>query len=145
MATQDHIATVDGSNLSISTKHAIAICNFIRGKPLNKSKEVLSRVLQKKVAVPFTVNKRDMPHRKGPIAAGRYPIKATQEVIKLLNSVEANASNKGLNTQSLYISSIIPNKAATPMHHGRMRRRKMKRTHIKITVEEKTKKKESKK
>tara|TARA_Y100000310_G_scaffold328804_1_gene397534 strand:+ start:1494 stop:2027 length:534 start_codon:yes stop_codon:yes gene_type:complete len=136
MKSKEHTATVAGRNLSISTKQAIAICNFIRGNSVKKSKEILSRVMEKKTAVPFTVNKRDMAHRKGKMAAGRYPQNATKEIINLLNSVESNANDKGLNTQTLRITSIIPNKASTPWHHGRLRRRKMKRTHIDIVVEE---------
>ena len=138
------MASVDGLSLPVSTKHTIAISDFIRGKSLKKSKELLQNVLQMKQAVPFKKHKRDMGHKKGKMAAGRYPVKAVQEVLKLLNSLEANAQNKGLNIESLYISSIIPNFAARPWHYGRQRRVKMKRTHLKITAEEKEVKKTTK-
>ncbi len=85
-------------------------------------------------------------HRKGKIAAGRYPQNASKKVLQLLNSVEANAQDKGLNIETLFIESIIPNKASRPWHQGRQRRTKMKRTHLEINVTEKQPKtKETKK
>ncbi len=134
------VAKVIGRNLSISTKQAAEICKFIRGKPVKKSKELLSKVAEGKLAVPFTRFNRDMGHRKGKIAAGRYPKRASLEIIKLLNSLEANAQNKGLDSNSIYIKKIVANKASTPWHFGRLRRRKMKRTHIEIVAEELQKK-----
>ena len=81
------------------------------------------------------------------MSAGFYPEKATKEIIKLLDSVEANAKDKGLNTDRLLLKKIVVNKASTPMHAGR-HRGKMKRTHIDIEVQEtevKSKKEEKKK
>lgn len=132
-----HSAKVVGRNLAISTKHAIVISKFIRGKKLSWAREKLTKVLDFKEAVPFTVHQKKIGHRKGNMSSGRYPINATKEVIGLLNSAEANALNKGLDIESLVISSIIPNLASRPWHNGRQRRRKMKRTHLEIVLEEK--------
>tara|TARA_Y100000310_G_C20441742_1_gene696455 strand:- start:99 stop:650 length:552 start_codon:yes stop_codon:yes gene_type:complete len=140
MKTDAHTAKVVGKNLSISTKHAVVISNAIRGKNLKKSKKFLEDVLEMKTAVPFTVHNKKIGHRKGKIASGRYPQNATKEILKLLNSVEANAQDKGLNTENLLIKTIVPNKASRPWHHGRQRRTKMKRTHLEINVIEKQKK-----
>jgi large subunit ribosomal protein L22 len=140
MTSKEHIASVNGQNLSISTKHTIAISDFIRGKSVQKSKRILESVLEMKTPVPFKKHKRKIAHKRGKIAAGRYPINATKEVLILLKSLEANAQNKGLNVESLYITSIIPNQASRPWHYGRHRRIKMKRTHLRITAEEKQQK-----
>ena len=137
MKTDMHSAKVVGRNIAISTKHAIVISKYIRGKKLSWAKEKLAKVLEFKVAVPFTVHNKKIGHRKGNLSSGRYPINATKEVISLLNSAEANAQNKGLDTDALVISSIIPNLASRPWHYGRQRRTKMKRTHLEITLEEK--------
>ncbi|MBT5215111.1 50S ribosomal protein L22 [Candidatus Woesearchaeota archaeon] len=137
MKTDMHSAKVVGRNLAISTKHAIVISKYIRGKKLSWAKDKLEKVLDYKAAVPFTVHQKKIGHRKGNMSSGRYPINATKEVIMLLNSAEANALNKGLDTESLVISSIIPNLASRPWHNGRQRRRKMKRTHLEIVLEEK--------
>lgn len=134
--TTEHQAIVNGRNLPISTKHAIEIAKFIKGKSIQKSKALLEHVVQKKIAVPFTRFKRDMGHKPGRMAAGRYPEKASQHFITLLDSLESNALNKGLDTESLIITTIIPNKASRPWHPGRQRRTKMKRTHVTILAEE---------
>ena len=140
----EHSAIVRGRNMPISTKHAIEISNAIRGKSVKASKEFLGKVLEKKVAVPFKRFNFDLGHKKGRIAAGRFPQKSTQHVLQLLNTLEANASNKGLDAESLYIKTIIPNKASTPQHSGRHTRRKMKRTHLEIIGEELIEKKTTK-
>jgi ribosomal protein uL22 len=134
--TNEHSAKVIGRDLSISTKHTIELANALRGKKLQKSKQFLQRVLQKKQVVPFTRFNRDMGHKPGPVAAGRYPQKATMVLASLLNAVEANAQNKGLDTENLIIKLIIANKASRPFRTGRTRRIKAKRTHVEIVVEE---------
>ena len=82
-------AIVSGNNLSISTKHAIAICNFIRGKNIDNAIAILEDVVNFKRAVPM---RGEIPHRKGRgIMSGRYPINAADIFIKLLKSLKANA------------------------------------------------------
>ncbi len=143
MTTDMHSASVMGKDLSISTKQAIVISKYIRGKKLSWVKERLGKVLEFEVAVPFTVRKKGIGHRKGHMSSGRYPQKATKEVMKLIKSVEANAQNKGLDTNELYISEIIPNKASRPRHPGRQLGTRMRRTHLEIIVEERIKEKKT--
>ncbi len=141
MKTDMHSASVSGRDLPISTKHAIVISKYIRGRKISWARDRLNEVLKFKTAVPFTVRRKDIGHRKGHMGPGRYPQKAAKEFIKLLNSVEANAQNKGLDANELYITTIVPNMASRPMHPGRQMRTKMKRTHIDIIAEEKIKEK----
>lgn len=131
--------------MPISTKHAIEICNFIRGKNLLQSKGFLEKVLQKKKAVPFRRFNRDMGHRPGSVGPGRYPQKASSIILKLLESLEVNAQNKGLDTATLYLKTVVPNKGSNVWHYGRQKRRRMKLTHIFMLAEEKAEKKEEKK
>ena len=131
----DHIAIANASNLSISTKVSIEICNFLRYKNLQKAKKILANVMEKKIAVPYKRYNMDIGHKPG-IAAGRYPNKASAEILKLLNSAEANAENKGLDAEKLIISKLIANKGNRMYHPGRHRGIKMKRTHIEVMLEE---------
>src|SRR3989344_1968617 len=119
--TNENQAKVVGSNLPISTKHTIEISNFIRHMNIQQAKELLQRVIEKKQAIPFKRFNRDTGHRKGKIAAGRYPVSASKEILALLNSLESNAQDKGLNTNYLYLTTIIPNKASNTYHYGRQR------------------------
>lgn len=130
------IAKVKGTALPISTKHAIEICNFIRNKSIEKSKKQLGLVLEKKLAIPLKKFHKDRGHKKGKIGPGFYPQKATKHIIILLNSLEANAQNKGITTKSLILTKAIANKASTPVKYGRQRGIRAKRTHINFEAQE---------
>ena len=131
----DHIAVATAHNLPISLKKSVEICNFLRYKEVKKAKSILNDVIAKKIAVPFKRFNMDTGHKPG-MAAGKYPQKASSEVLKLLNSAEANAENKGLDAEKLIISKLIANKGNRMYHSGRHRGIKMKRTHLEIVLEE---------
>ena len=138
--TKENCAKAYGSGLPISTKQSIEICSYIRGKNLDKAIKMLIRVQEKKDAVPYTRFNNDIGHKPG-IGPGRYPEKSTKHFIDLLESVKSNAQVKGLNTDNLEIIHIVANKASRPWRYGRHRRRKAKRTHVELIVEEKENKK----
>jgi large subunit ribosomal protein L22 len=131
-----------GRDLPISTKQSIEICSYIRGRSVKKSKYILQKVIEKEMAIPFKRFNKDMGHRPGRMAAGRYPIKSCQNILKILNSAESNAVSNGSNVDNLFIKNAIANKASQPLHTGRKIRRKMKRAHIEIILEEKNDRKE---
>ncbi|MEK6835050.1 MAG: 50S ribosomal protein L22 [Nanoarchaeota archaeon] len=135
-------AIVDVKNLGISTKKSIEIANFIRHKNLENAKKMLKSVIEMKQAVPYKRHNKDIPHRPG-MMAGRYPIKTCEVILKLLDSVKANAQNKGLSS-NLVISEIVANQGNKQMHSTMKGRMKMKRTHLRIVVKE-IEKKETKK
>lgn len=137
------LATAIATSLPISTKQSVEICSFIRNKTTDKARKLLEQVLEKKIAIPYKRYTGDVGHKRGKIAAGRYPLKAIFAILKLLKAAEANAGIKGLSTP-LLIKEIISSQASRNWHFGRHRRRKTKRTHIKITLQE-TKKEETKK
>ena len=146
-ATKDYkpenMARARGISLPISFKQSIEICNFIRGKKVKDAKNALAEVINKKKAMPFTRFEHNLGHKKK-IGAGRYPIKSSKEILKLMESAEANAQFKGLNTADLEIAHICANKASKVWHFGRKRRRKAKRTTIEIIVQEERKKQDEK-
>tara|TARA_Y100000310_G_C20621188_1_gene783372 strand:+ start:1106 stop:1519 length:414 start_codon:yes stop_codon:yes gene_type:complete len=125
-----------GRNLAISKKDAVEIASFIRGKKLKKVKVMLEEVIVKKLIVPFKRFNKDRGHKRGKMAAGRYPVKASTHILGLVKSAEMNALNKGMNSDDLYISRIIANKGTGQMHHGRFRGRSMKRTHLEVALSE---------
>ncbi len=133
---QAHIATAKARNLPVSWKQSVEIATFIRGKNVQTVKKLLEDVLKKKVAVPSPRFHHDKGHKRG-MAAGRYPQKSTKEILKLIKSAESNAQNKGLNTNSLIILSVMANRGPTQWHYGRQSRTQAKRCHIDITLAEK--------
>ena len=140
----EYMATAKAESLPISFKQSVEICNFIRNKKVNDAKKTLMDVSNMKKAIPFTRFNGDVGHKKG-MGPGRYPIKSSEKILKLLESAEANAQFKGLNTANLVIKYICANKAAKAWHFGRKRRRKAKRTNIEVIIQEERKNKDTKK
>ena len=134
---KENMARAIGKSLPISFKQSIEICNSLRSKKISRAKSILNEVISEKVPMPFTRFTGDVGHRRGNLAAGRFPIKASKEILDLLNLVEANAQFKGLNTSSLIILRIVPNKGPTTARYGRKRSRSAKRTSIEVVVQEK--------
>jgi large subunit ribosomal protein L22 len=133
--TKENTAKAYGSNLSISTKKSVEICNKIRGMSVVKAKRLLEQVIYKEKPIPMARYNRDTAHKKT-MAAGKYPVNAAASILKLIKSAEANAQHKGL-SQNLVVAHIAANQASRPWRFGRQRRRKMKRTHIEIVLQEK--------
>lgn len=129
-------AIANGRNLGISTKTSVEICRFIRGKNTENAKKRLQRVIEKKQAVPYKRYLKEIPHRKGKIATGRYPLKASKTILDLIKTAEANAQNKGMSS-NLIITHISAHKGESQSRYGRKIGKKTKRTHIKIVVQEK--------
>ncbi len=132
---KEKMARAVGVSMPISTKQSVEICRMLRGKDLQKSKKMLKDVIEKKKAVPYRRYNQELPHQKG-TGPGRFPIKSATYILELLDSVEANAVFKGLDSNSLVVCHINAQKASRPWHYGRFRRRKTKRTHVEIIVTE---------
>src|SRR3989338_7007913 len=111
-------AIANGASLKISTKQSIEICRLLRNKTTEKAKKLLERVIEKKQAVPYIRHNHEIPHRKGNMMAGRYPIKASKEILRLIKNAEANAINKGM-ASNLIISHISADKWANTPRYGR--------------------------
>ncbi len=136
----NHMSRVLGKDLSISTKKSIELSSLLRNKTTKNAMVILTNIISKKQAVPFRRFKMEIPHRKGGMGPGKYPIKVSLEFLRLIKELEANAQQKGLDTNSLVLKTIVANRAARPWHYGRQRRTKMKRTHVEMVAYEKGKK-----
>ncbi|MFH1608113.1 MAG: uL22 family ribosomal protein [archaeon] len=121
---------VNARSVPISTKYAIAICKFINKKKIQRAISDLGEVVVKKKAVPM---KGEIPHRKGRIMSGRYPKNASEHFIKLLKSLQSNATNHELDEP--VIVEAVANLATRP--YGKFGRVRKKRTHVRIVAREK--------
>ena len=131
-------AVVNAKDLPISTKHSIAICDFIRWKKAEEAALLLQEVVRMKRAIPM---KGELPHRKGNIERGRYPVKAAQQFIKLLKQLAANAVVNEIDLENTRIECKA-NRASRPYKKsGRMR---AKRTHVTLRLAIKSKKQNKK-
>jgi large subunit ribosomal protein L22 len=91
--------------LNVSPKHCIEILRQLRGKPVMKAEAYLEAVIEMKQSVPFKKFNRNVAHKKRQNGwdAGRYPIKASKEILKLLRHAVANAEYKGLEPENMKI------------------------------------------
>lgn len=128
----------------VSTKQAIEIANFIKGKEVEKAKSILEEAIKLKKAIPLKRFSGGVGHRKGKIGAGRYMVKACSQILDLIKNCEANAQFKGLSSSDLIVKHMSAQKGAQTWHYGRKSRRKVKNTHIEIVLEEVKKEKTTK-
>ena len=141
----DTTAKASGRDLHISYKAAYEVCKFIRGMQLKKAQDYLEQVIKKEKPIPFTRFKGKVGHHKGVEgwAPVRYPVKASQEILKVLKNVEANAEFKGLEIEKLRIIHIAAMKG-TKMRNiierafGRTSPIIEQLTHIEVVVSEET-------
>lgn len=120
MARTDYSLKMDGdknarakaNELPCSPKHSIEIAKFIRGKNTKFAIAYLEDVVALKKAIPFKKFNRNVAHKRGldKWDAGRYPVKASSEFLKLLHSVEKNAEYIGLDTDKLEITIVSANR-----------------------------------
>ncbi|MDH5532258.1 MAG: 50S ribosomal protein L22 [Candidatus Bathyarchaeota archaeon] len=98
-------AKASGRELRVSHKSAREVCNTIKGMKLDQARNFLHQVILKKKPVPFRRHTKKVGHRHGlqKAYAGRYPVKAAQKVLEVLESAEANAEHKGLDIERLRI------------------------------------------
>ena len=91
--------------LNVSPKHCVEILNQIRYKKVDVAKTFLENVIAKKQSVPFKRYARNVGHKRmqTPGGAGRYPVKASKEILKLIKHAEANAEYKGLDSENMKI------------------------------------------
>ena len=139
----DKTAIASGRDLRIKPKTAREICNHIKGMKLEEAKTFLVDVIDKKQAVPYYRYRGKVPHRKQLSGhdAGRFPEKAAGEILKILDSVEANAEFKGLYADRLKIVHMAAHRGRVirkfiPRAFGRASPYYKHLTHIEVAVEE---------
>ena len=130
-------------SLKISPKHCVEICNALRGMEVDKAKAYLNDVIDMKRAVPFKRHNKKVGHRKGLEGwpTGRYPVKAANQILKVLENAEANAEYIGMDTDKLVIEHISSHRGvvirgAIPRAFGRVTPFNTPTTHIQIVLEE---------
>ncbi|RLF05157.1 MAG: 50S ribosomal protein L22 [Thermoprotei archaeon] len=95
-------AIASGRDLRISYKAAVEVLKEIRGKKLDKAKQILEDIIEMRRAVPYRRFYGKVGHRRG-MGPGRYPVKAAKAILSVLENAEANAEFKGLDTTRLWV------------------------------------------
>lgn len=146
LADESKIAKAMLWDVPVHPKVMREVCSVLKGMKLSEAKSYLERVIELKEAVPFRRSYSEQAHRRGladrwgwPV--GRYPVKASRYLLKLLENVENNAESKGLDIEKLKIIHIAPHKGMTlkrwmPRAFGRATPRFRVRSHVEVVVAE---------
>ena len=94
-----------GREVDASPKAAREVCVTIKGMTIAQAKIFLEDVIAKKQAVPFRRYNKEMPHKRSQFKfhSGGYPVKASREILKVIENLEANAEFKGFDTEKIII------------------------------------------
>ena len=151
MARTNYSQQIEGENVArgkanevpVSPKHAIEIASFIKDKRADEAVAYLEEVVAGKKAIPFRKFNRNVAHKRGLQGwdAGRYPRKASEAYIRLLNSVTKNAEYIGLDTEKLKIVHVSANRGRGfrgffPRAMGRATPKRRETVNIEIVVRE---------
>jgi large subunit ribosomal protein L22 len=128
----------------ISHKHAREIALAVKGLTVEKARNFLEEVVDHKIAVPFRRYNNEVAHRsniRDGFSAGRFPKKASNEFLRLLDNLESNAEYKGMDLDRLAIVSCVIHKGTklerfTPRAMGRSSPKIDTLVHIEIVAKE---------
>ena len=124
----NRLSVARATNVDVHVKACFEICRTVRGMTAGAAVRKLEKVLlidsdrpdirAKAEAIPYRLGsgnkkrKRSGPsmvgHRKGGMGPGRYPVKASRVVIKLLNSAMDNArhQHEDIDAEDMFITHI---------------------------------------
>ncbi len=136
--------------IRVSHKAAREVCKTIKGMMLTQAKKYLQDVMDKRKPVPYRRYTKKLGHHHGLTKAfvGRYPVKTAKYVLRLLEGAEANAENKGLDTDRMRIihaaaSQGMKAKTFQPRAQGRATPSYDILCHVEVALEEQPEKGET--
>lgn len=126
--------------LPISPKKSYELCNALRGKMAEAAKKLLDEVIELKRPIKFKKFTTAVGHKRG-IGPGRYPVKSAKYFKKLIEEVQANADQQGLDGEAMRIAHIAMHpgpkrKMQRPRAFGRSTPWIQETVHIEIILEE---------
>ena len=101
----DKARTVKASlrEVDVSPKCSREVCRAILGLKLPEARKLLEDVVAKKRMIPYRRYNKNRAHHGQAKGAGGYPVKVAKLMLKLLDSLEANADFKGLDPDEVVI------------------------------------------
>ncbi|WP_135824242.1 50S ribosomal protein L22 [Halorussus ruber] len=96
----------------MSHKHSKAIARQIKGMTAEDAQEYLQAVIDEEKSVPFKSHNSGVGHRSDIDGwdAGRYPEKASQAFLDLIENVVNNADEQGFDGESMEIMHVAAHK-----------------------------------
>ncbi len=138
----DRSAKASARDIDVSKKAAKEICHAIKGMTIHKTIDYLEAVMEKKSSVPYRKHKRNVGHKSDLVgwAAGRYPVKAAKEILKVVKNLENNAENNQLQLDRCVIVHAVSlqgsrQRAIFYRAHGRSSPKTRQNMHIELVAE----------
>jgi large subunit ribosomal protein L22 len=125
-----------GRRIDMSPKHAMEICNHIKGMNAVKADELLTRIYKKQQYLPIKRYLKKIGHKPG-MMAGQYPVKAARIIQKILRNAMSNAEQKGMDKEKLVIVHANAHRGPTYARRkpkGRWTYHQIDTTHVEIIV-----------
>ncbi len=96
----------------ISLKHSKAISREIKGMTADEAVDYLEDVIDGDRSVPFRQHNTGVGHRNDIEGwdAGRYPEKASEAFLDLIENAVGNADHQGFDGESMVIKHVAPHK-----------------------------------
>jgi len=109
---ESNIAKSMGADLNVSFKHAVVICDKLKGMKVTDAISLLESVITLEKSIPFRRLNCGVGHRSNSeeFKVGKYPKKAAAEFLKILRNLEGNAEFKGFDTENLKIIHVAAQK-----------------------------------
>jgi large subunit ribosomal protein L22 len=97
---------------SVSLKHSKAVARAVKGRTVADAEEYLQAVIDGERSVPFRQHNSGMGHRSDIDGwdAGRYPEKASKELLKLIENAKNNADEQGFDGDAMEIMHVAAHK-----------------------------------
>ena len=116
------IATASETGAPVSFRHSRVICKAIKGKKTSKVRRILEDIMNEKKSID-----------------GKHYTKTVKKFLEIIKSAEANAKQKNLSVDRLFIKNATADKGEAmyrPKTRWNLRGRRQKSANIKIIVEE---------
>lgn len=113
-ADEKKVARSQGYDYNASYRDLTQVCRAIKHKPVPVARKILEQAIDMTKAIRFHKFKKGMGHRSELGGQqGKYPKKEARIVLQLLDNAVANAQNKGLEEESLFVENALAYKQNT--------------------------------
>ena len=96
--------------IDVSPKWSREVCKAIVGLTIPEAKKLMEDVIAMKRMIPYRRYKKKRAHHPQTRGPGGYPVKVARYMLKLLESLEANADFKGLDADEVVITHAVAHK-----------------------------------
>lgn len=97
--------------VDVSPKWSREVCKAIIGLTIPEARKLLEEVMAMKRTIAYRRYRRKRAHHAQSRGPGGYPVKVAKYMLKLLDSLEANADFKGLDPDDVVIIHAAAHKA----------------------------------